>query len=116
MKIQTCLGIIAGAFFALGAAELPIDGAFLEVAPDGSPVKWVAHPWEGFKPFPKFKVEPKGDNGKNILTVREIAGKSGMVVRTSKRRPGVSGDQLRVSFRARGKGTGNVSLYHYTKQ
>ena len=115
MRIGILPGILCAACMAASAAELTLDGAFRETTDNGKPKNWVFHPWSGFQPFAEAAVTPNGDGNHNILTLRNVNAQYGAVIRTAKRQSGQSGDTVRISFRARGKGTGSVTLYFYTK-
>lgn len=115
MQIRVLFGLLSVVCATAAAAELPLDGTFHNTGENGQPKNWVFHPWSGFMPYAKAKVEPRGDGENNILSLREINAASGTVIRTARRQNGISGDTVQVLFRARGKGTGTVTLYYYTK-
>ncbi len=108
--------VLALAVSGLMAAELALDGDFTQLTPEKKPKNWVFHPWSGFMPFPQITAVEKGDGDKNTVSIRGITGSHGTVLRTAARQPGLSGDTLRISFRAKGKGSGNISLYYYTQK
>ena len=103
------------AAFSSYSDELPVDGCFTQQKEDNQPVQWQLHTWDGYKPFAKMEIQKNGDAGKNILTIRDIKSERGSGVITAERFPARSGDGVRVSFRARGKGKGKFNLHCYTK-
>ena len=100
------------------AEILPVDGEFAELTAEGLPAKWVLHPWEGFQPLPEMTVQVGADDGHNVVSFRKIASENGMGFRNAQRLPGRCGDQVRVTFRVRGRGTGKgtVEIYHYAEK
>ena len=104
---------LAAASVLLGR-ELPVDGAFLQLNEDGKPKEWILHEWEGFRPFATLAVVPQADPGANVIRISGATAESGACLRTVKRFPGKSGDQLRIQFRTRGTGELGVGLYYYT--
>ena len=100
----------------LAAEVLPVNGDFSEVTADGQPAGWVLHTWSGFQPLATMTVLPGADNGNNAVRIRDIRGQNGMGFRNEKHFPARSGDQVRVTFRVRGRGRakGSVEIYHYT--
>ena len=112
--------LLAISFVFLGirliAEVLPVNGDFSAITADGQPAGWVLHTWSGFQPLATMTVLPGADNGSNAVRISDIRGESGMGFRNEKHFPARSGDQVRVTFRVRGRGTGKgtVELYHYT--
>ncbi|MFA6930049.1 MAG: family 16 glycosylhydrolase [Lentisphaeria bacterium] len=102
--------------FACIAAELSLDGNFVQLDDSGLPVNWVQHRnWEGFKPFATVNIVPGINEGENALHIFNTLSKNGACVRTAKRQKGVSGDTVVVTLKAKGTGQGFVGLYYYTK-
>ncbi len=97
----------------LFAVELSVNGTFDELGSNGIPKKWMRNGWSGYKPDCKIEVIPNGGLTGNSLKMSAIKAERGAAVNTDFY-PGMSGDMVRISFRARGKGKGKVQMYFKT--
>ena len=114
MKIKLLVAFVTILSMALLAQELPIDGNFSQNNPDGTSSSWALHPWQGFQPFATIQVNTSGEF--NSLTVNNVEAESGTCIRTLKRFPGRSGDEVKISLRAKGRGVAGVQLHYFTAQ
>ncbi len=103
-------------FFSLSvfSAEFAVNGNFEELGSNGLPVNWMKNSWSGYKPECTLEVVKGGGLKGNSLRMTNIQAKRGAAFNTTFY-PGICGDSVRLSFRARGKGTTKVHLYFKTK-
>ena len=112
MKMKFLFAFIPFLSLALLAQELPIDGNFNQNKADGTSSSWELHPWHGYQPLATIQVNTAGEF--HSLSVDKVEAESGTCIRTVKRFPGRSGDEVKISLRARGQGTAGVQLYYFT--
>lgn len=96
------------------AEQYDVDGDFQVRREDGTSGTWAMHNWNGYLPAPEITVAE--EDGVNFLKVRKIVSEYGTTVHYNKNLPGRAGDQVRVSFRARGKGILSAGLYFYSEK
>ncbi len=96
------------------SAEFAVNGNFEELGSNGLPVNWMKNSWSGYKPECTLEVVKGGGLKGNSLRMTNIQAKRGAAFNTTFY-PGICGDSVRLSFRARGKGTTKVHLYFKTK-
>ena len=101
--------------FSAICAAFDLNGNFEELDAKGFPVRWAKNSWSGYKPECTLEVVKGGGLKGNSLRMTNIQAKRGAAFNTSFY-PGICGDSVRLSFRARGKGTTKVHLYFMTKQ
>jgi hypothetical protein len=112
MKMKSFFAFIPLLSLVLMAQELPVDGNFSQNKPDGTSSSWELHPWRGFQPLATIQVNTAGDFPS--LRVNNVEAESGTCIRTVKRFSGRSGDEVKISLRARGQGTAGVQLHYFT--
>ena len=94
--------------------EIALNGTFENVGDNGLPARWAKNPWKGYEPLPSLETKLGGGLKGNSLRLFNIQSQRGGCF-TSTFYPGMCGDNVRLTFRARGKGTTKVQLFFRTK-
>lgn len=76
-------------------------------------LSWVLHGWSGYQPASTF-IETTQD-GRTILALTNVQGKSGGCIMTTPRSPCRAGDTVRARFLSRGKGKAYATIARYSK-
>ena len=105
-----CLAVLCG------AAELDVNGTFLNVNSQGVPDGWMRNEWSGYRPSDDqvscdLETIIGGGLEGNSFRMSNIQSQRGAAF-VSNFYPGVCGDTIQLRFRARGTGKGSVFLYH----
>ena len=77
----------------------------------GIPPEWAFHGWSRYKPDPRVEVLDGG-----VLRVSEVSGERGTQLVSTNRMSASAGDQIVISFEARGKGSVNAAANHYDRR
>ena len=75
------------------------------------PQGWSYHGWSNFKPFAKAEVRKDGDGGE--FRIYDVQGKSGTMICRDRKIDARCGDEVVITFEARGKGSVSSSLRHF---
>ncbi len=102
-----CLAVLCG------AGEVDLNGTFLNVNSQGLPEGWMRNMWPGYEPACTLETILGGGLEGNSFKMTNIRSARGAAFNTIFY-PAQCGDTLQLRFRARGKGTGAISLYFMT--
>ena len=73
---------------------------------------WAVHGWSGYQPLPTLAKE--NQDGREVLVLTNVQGKSGGCIYTTPRTRCRAGDIVKVSFEARGTGKAFATVARYS--